>query len=428
MIRSPLRRILPLAIPLALAFGLEAAEPTLPATAVYKNGSLQFPTGIHYLEQTIEIRLAEHGSIQIHGEGRARLVMLGEGPAIRLIGTHDGTAAPSTVGQRIWDRENAPTIRDLEIIGDNADCEGVELIGTMQPTLRNLTIRRTRDAIRLAERNRNVIISNCHLYENRGAGIAFDHVDLHQSNITGCHISYNEAGGIVIEGGNVRNVHITGCDIEANMGEGSPTANVLLDAAGGSIGEVAITGCTIQHTHDATNSANIRMNLLSPKRAFAEERRHGNITIAGNVLSDTQVNIDIRHTRGVSISGNTIWKGYQHNIRVRDSSAIVLTGNVMDRNERYHYGDGASARLGIRLANCSRCTLTGNVLNGVGPSTEAAIDMVNSDQINIHGCTIADYPKNGVRIENCSRTQVVESLIAPAGEDGRQILRLPKQN
>ena len=428
MIRSLQRHILPLATPLILALQLVAAEPVVPATAIYENGSLRFPTGIHYLEKTIEIRLADHGSIQIRGEGRARLVMLGEGPAIRLIGTHDGTAAPSTVRQRIWDRENAPTVRDLEIIGDNADCDGVELIGTMQPTLRNLTIRRTRDAIRLAERNRNVIVSNCHLYENRGAGIVFDHVDLHQSNITGCHISYNEVGGIVIRGGNVRNVHITGCDIEANMGEGNPTANVLLDAAGGSIGEVAITGCTIQHTHDATDSANIRLNLLSPKRAFADERRHGNITIAGNVLSDTQVNLDIRNARGVSISGNTIWKGYRHNIRVRDSSAIVLSGNVMDRNERYHYGDGASARLGVQLANCSRCTLTGNILNGVGASTEAAIDVIDSDQVNIHGCTIADYPKNGVRIENCTRTQVVESLISPAGEDGRQILRLTGQN
>ncbi|MEL6109349.1 MAG: right-handed parallel beta-helix repeat-containing protein [Planctomycetota bacterium] len=428
MIRPLHRRVFSLAIPLLFTFGLTAAEPQIPATAVYKNGSLEFPTGIHYLEKTIEIRLAEHGSIQIHGEGRARLVMLGEGPAIRLIGTHDGTADPSSVRQRIWDRENAPTIRDLEIIGDNADCHGVELVGTMQPTLRNLTIRRTGDAIRLAERNRNVIISNCHLYENRGAGIVYDHVDLHQSNVTGCHISYNAAGGIVIRGGNVRNVHIAGCDIEANMGEGPATANVLLEAAGGSIGEVAITGCTIQHTHEATDSANIRMNLLSPKRAFADERRHGNITISGNVLSDTQVNIDIRHTRGVSISGNTIWKGYKHNIHIRDSSAIVMSGNVMDRNERYHYGDGASARLGIHLANCSRCTLTGNVLNGVGASTEAAIDIVNSDQINIHGCTIADYPKNGVRLENCTRTQVVESLISPAGETGRQILRLPEQN
>ena len=122
------------------------------------------------------------------------------GAAIRLVGTHDGTADPKTVRKQVWDKEHAPVIRDLEIIGDHADCHGIELIGTMQPTIKNVTIRRTKDAIRLVQRNRNVIISDCHLYENRGVGIFYDHVNLHQSNITGSHISYNDAGGIVIRG------------------------------------------------------------------------------------------------------------------------------------------------------------------------------------------------------------------------------------
>ncbi|MEO1527886.1 MAG: right-handed parallel beta-helix repeat-containing protein [Planctomycetota bacterium] len=413
---------------LLLAFPLHAAEPSIPDSAVYQNGILEFPSGVHYLQKTIEFRLAEHGSLQIIGRGRARLVMLGAGPAIRLVGTHDGTADPKTVNPNVWDRENAPTVRDLEIIGDHPDCHGVELVGTMQTTLKNLTIRRTHDAIRLAQRNRNVIISDCHLYENRGVGVHYDHVNLHQSNLTGCHISYNEAGGVVIRGGDVRNVHITGCDIEGNMGSGKPTANVLLDADGGSIGEVAITGCTIQHTHESAGSANIRMNLLSPKRSFADELRHGNITISGNVLSDTRVNIDIRHARGVAITGNTIWKGYDRNIDIRDSASIVLSGNVMDRNERYHYGDGSSAKLGVRIADSSRCTLSANVLTGVGSAVEAAIDVIDSEEISIIGCTITDYPKHGVRLTNCVRSQVDQSMIAPAGEDGRQILRVARQD
>ena len=217
----------------------------------------------------------------------------------------------------------------------------------------------------------------------------------------------------MIEGGDVRNVHITGCDIEGNMPNGGPpTANVLLNADDGSIGEVAITGCTIQHDHRASGSANIRMNLKSPKRSFAKELRHGNVTVSGNVLSDTQINIDIVNARGVSIVGNTIWKGFEHNLRIRDSASITVSGNVMDRNDRYHYGDGGSAKLGIQITGSSRCTLSGNTLTGVG-EIPAAIDVVGSDQINVVGCTITDFPHHGISLRNCTRTQVSACLIAP---------------
>src|SRR5260221_7342265 len=107
----------------------------------------------------------------------------------------------------------------------------------MELTLTRLVVRRALHAIRLAGRNRNIVIADCHLYENRGIGIFYDDVDLHQSNIVGCHISYNAGGGIVSNGGNVRNIHIGTCDIESNQGPDSgPTANVLIDCSGSKYG------------------------------------------------------------------------------------------------------------------------------------------------------------------------------------------------
>ena len=62
---------------------------------------------------------------------------------------------------------------------------------------------------------------------------------------------------------------------------------------------IAITGCTIQHTHNAPDSANIRIMGEGKARPYAEgELRGGNITITGNILSDVQVNV---HLQKVSV-------------------------------------------------------------------------------------------------------------------------------
>src|SRR5207253_4970805 len=121
-------------------------------------------------------------------------------------------------------------------------------------------IRRCFHDIHLTTSNRNVIISDCHIYQNRGVGLFLDHVNLHQINVTGSHISYNDRGGVVVLGGEVRNLQVNGCDIESNHSKDqSPTANVLIDSTSGSNAEVAIVGNTIQHNHTSPGSANVRV-------------------------------------------------------------------------------------------------------------------------------------------------------------------------
>ena len=331
-------------------------------------GEIRFPRGVYRITKTITVELDRTGPISIVADGVARVVMSGPGPALRFVGTHEGTASPATVKDNVWRNQRTPTVDGLEIVGAHPQASGIEATGTMQLTVTRVVVRKSLHGIHLVKRNRNVVVSDCHLYENRAAGIYYDHVDLHQSNISGSHISYNRAGGIVVRGGNVRNIHIGTCDIEGNMGgpDSEPTANVLLDSTGGSIGEVAIVGCTIQHAYDAPDSSNIRVNGQSTPRPFTKERRHGNITIAGNVLSDAQVNVDVRNARGVTITGNTMWKGYGHNLRVADSASVVVVGNVFDRNPRYHYGDGDRAKLGLLFTDSDGCTISGNHIHGSG--------------------------------------------------------------
>src|SRR5205085_2724729 len=108
------------------------------------------------------------------------------------------------------------TILNLEIEGAHSEADGILLEGTMQSTLEGLLLRRLRDGVRITRRARNVLISHCHIYDNRRCGIWIDDANLHQVIITGSHISYNQVAGIKISGGQIRNVQITGNDIEYN--------------------------------------------------------------------------------------------------------------------------------------------------------------------------------------------------------------------
>jgi len=282
----------------------------------------------------------------------------------------------------------------------------------MKATFSKLLIRKAQHGIHLTKRNRNIIISDCHIYENSGIGVYLDHLNLHQINIANSHISYNDGGGIVQRGGDVRNLQVGNCDIESNMAEATPpTANVLIDATGGSIGEIAITGCTIQHTHNAGDSANIRIigeGLARPSYAKGE-LRGGNITITGNILSDIQTNIHLRKVRGVTIVGNTLWKGYAHDLLIEGSSSVVIGPNVFDRNPRYHYGDGASANRGLLFRDCDNVILTGLLIDSVWRK-EAGLVLERCRNFNISNCTILDCDNCGILMDDV-RDTIISSCV-----------------
>ena len=138
--------------------------------------------------------------------------------------------------------------------------------------------------------------------------------------------------------------------------------------------------------------------------------RHGNITIADNVLSDVGINVEIHHARAVTITGNTIWKGYERNLIVQDSKNIVLTGNVFDRNPRYHYGDGDQAKLGLLFRDCQDATLSGNHISGV-IDHEAALEIHACSRFNITGNSILDYGKTGILLDQVVFSRVSDCLI-----------------
>jgi parallel beta-helix repeat protein len=376
-------------------------------------GCIRLNAGTYRITEPIVIDLDRVGFTAFQGDTVATLVMAGPGPALRFQGTHFRSADPGGFSDDVWQRQRMPAVDGLAIRGEHPEAIGVEAAGTMQLTITRMHIRGVQHGIHLVENNRNVIISDCQIYENRGVGIYYDDVNLHQSNITGCHISYNDGGGIVSRGGNVRNVHISGCDLESNMSpETPPTANVLIDCTSSPYGtaEVAITGCTIQHNNPSPDSANIRILGRSQPSRDQQLVREGNVTITGNVLSDVQVNIHLRDCRGVAITGNTFWQGYQQNLLVEDCSNIVVGPNNLDRNPRYTYGNTSQANNAIVFRNSDDCTLTGLHITNVWRSP-AGLLIDNCRRFHVTACAILDCDHAGLLLRDVRDSRVSDCLI-----------------
>ncbi len=374
-----------------------------------RGGAIVFPPGAYRITRPLEVNLAETGWVSFHGFGTARLQMAGAGPAIRFLGTHTGSADPKRVHPGVWQHERFPVVEGIEIVGDHPEASGIEAIQTMQLTIANTLIRQTFHGIRLHQRNRNVILSHCHIYENRGIGVFLDDVDLHQINIVGCHISYNAAGGIVVRKGYLRNLQVSGCDIEANMSvETEPTANILIDSRESEYGhaEIAITGCTIQHYSKVPGSTNVRFFGQD-----AKGRLWGNLTIAENVLSDVERNIEIIGARGVCITGNTFWGAVAEDLLITDSRNIVVGPNTFDQNPNYaHQGPYQG---GVCLRNCNDCTLNGLQFADV-QAPQAALLVQNCHGINIINCQFTDCGPAGILLDQVTDSRVSDCIIRVA--------------
>ncbi len=329
-------------------------------------GNLLLSMGKRYrITAPLIIDLSKHGAVKVTGAGGATLIMDGPGAAIRFVGSHEGTASPRSFKPATWN-ERMPIISDIEILGAHPEADGVELRQTVAPIVSRVSVRWCRHGIHLVDRNRNVIVADCHLYENSGVGLFLDNVNLHQINVTNTHVSYNRQGGIVVQNGNVRNLHITGCDIEGNMpGDETPTktANILIeltepaDGRKGSVAEVSITGCTIQHSANyspvpgkqaAPGAANIR---LAGKASYPIN----SVTITGNILSDTTNNIVVRHSTDIAITANNFFAPGDKNLVVADSKRVVVTGNTF--NPRQHVRPGT-----IEFQAADDCVLSGNTI------------------------------------------------------------------
>jgi hypothetical protein len=391
-------------------------------SAIAGGGAIRLKSGTFRVTKTLVVELNKTGPVSFVGDGTARIDMRGEGPAILFVGTHAGTADPSTVASVVWEKERMPLVRGIEFTASHPNGDAIGAEGTMQLTLTELVIRDVRHGIHLRKRNRNIAINQVNIYNNRGVGIYYDQVNLHQSNITGSHISYNKLGGVVIAGGDVRNVHITGCDIEANMSESlGYRANVWVECVKGSGAEIAITGCTIQHTASVPDSANIV--FMGGEEDFkAEAPRWGHLTIADNILTDAHHNIWLKNSRGVTITGNSFGEGHQEHLLIESSESVVVGANVFDRNPPYYTSKAKESRDVLLFRDCKDCVVQGVLLNGIA-AKEGAIQLERCTGMNVQGCSILEHGEIGLSLRDCRDCWITGCMFRGNGDAGASAIK-----
>jgi Pectate lyase superfamily protein/Right handed beta helix region len=358
------------------------------------DGIVVLPRGNYRVTKPIEIDLNRHGRTAISGDGGiARLIMDGPGPAIRLVGTHGGSADPDSFKPPVWEMQRMPTVTQLEIVGGHDQSDGIELEGTMQPTITGVLIRQCRYGVHLVKRNRNVLLADSHIYNGRGAaiGVYFDGVNLHQTNIVGCHISYCRHAGIKIQRSEIRNLQITGCDIEYNFDPGAADcADVWIDSRESTVREGTIASCTIQ-AKKSPGGANVRIEGADTE--FSEKA--GLWTITGNLITSQSANVLLRSCRGVAVVGNIFGSGYERNLVIEKCQNISVGSNTLDYNPDYkgEHIDGVTIR-GSRGIN-----LSGLILESVAAGSAesgGAIEVFDSQEISIANCQVFDPLYRGI--------------------------------
>jgi parallel beta-helix repeat protein len=386
------------------AVGDGKADDTAAIEAAVKagHGVVYFPKGNYRITRTIVVDLNLLGETSLVGTGGACVIMAGAGPAFHFIGTHNGTAAPDSVRDQVWDKERLPIITGFEIRGSHTESIGLRLEKTMQTILTNLLIRRCKVGVHLVRRNRNLIIDHCHIYHNRQIGIDFDHVNLHQAIISDSHISYNPVAGIRLLGGEMRNFQIVGNDIEYNhdvKNEGS--ADVLIDMRpkGSTFREGTIVGNTIQ-ARPSPNGANLR--FLGGKNLSTG----GLLTITGNLIGSQTHNIHLVNCRGVTVSGNSIYSAAEHSLWLENCANIVAGNNTIDWNpdhKKKHLVDG------ILIKGCKGVTLSNTIIENSfqgSSQTGGAIDVRTSEDVAIVNCQVLDFRFRGITLTDAVRCRV----------------------
>ncbi len=377
------------------------------------DGHLVFPRGDYLISRPLYVPLTLHGRLSIEGAGGvAKLIMAGAGPALHLVGTHAKTALPESVAEAVWHKERLPTIRGLEVVGSHPQADGVRIEGAMQPTLQALLIRRCRHGVHLVNRDRNVIISDCHIYHNSGVGVFLDRVNLHQINIHGNHISYCKQGGIVVAGSEVRNIQICSNDIEYNFDKKADTsADVLFDCREGTVREGTIVGNTIQAS-PSPQGANVRLIGAGKDNPNAA----GLLAITGNLIGSQRTALHLRACRGVAVSGNCIYSGHEHALWALDSENLVVGANTIDHNPEYR---GKSTDR-ILFQGCRNVTITGLIQQHARDAEvepPASLEVDGCQNLSVTGCQFLGACVRGISVGGSSMVRIADCTIRPRLRD-----------
>lgn len=410
--------------------GITDDTPALEHALQEGDGVLRLHKGTFRLTRPLVFDLSKTGHAAVIGDGgTSTLVMAGPGPAIKIVGTHKGTSQPKSVTSDTWLKERFPTLAGFEIRGEHPEAVGIELARTLQPTLSQVLVRRCRYGIHLTERNRNVLITDCHIYDNEVYGIYFDRCDLHQTNVIGCHISFNKRAGIKSLAGDVHNLQITGNDIEYNNRPGIDTAEeggaeIDFDATEGTISEVTISTNTIQATIQP-GGANLRIRGSQPGTTQGACL----IAITGNIIGSNMRGLELTRAYRVTLTGNTIYDAGEYSVAARSCRGLAIGANTVC----WKADEALPPRDGLLFDDCDQVAITGLTAERLcSGSVESGAGMMfhGCRDLQVTGCQIIDPLYAGLELKGCTRGVVTGNSIVDRRETAtmKDAIRLGGQN
>jgi parallel beta-helix repeat protein len=209
----------------------------------------------------------------------------------------------------------------------------------------------------------------------------------------------------------VRNIQICSNDIEYNYDlKAKESADVLFDCRAGTVREGTLVGNTVQAVQ-SPGGANVR---------FLGAKDHPNavglFAITGNLLGSQATVLDLHACRGVVISGNSIYSGYQHAIRAEDAEHLVIGANSIDHNPEYK-GNSTDR---VVLRRCRNISITGLVMQHTRPPsapTTESMEIRDCQNVSVTGNQILNARERGIALAGCSTVRVADCTIRGRAED-----------
>lgn len=308
---------------------------------------LLFEAGRCYrLGSTVDLPLKKIRGVAGNG---ASLVVDGDHPAVRIVGTRDGTASPGYGDNRAAARtEFGATVRDLAVHGPVYAHAGTGLVATKTFGLSVVDCQFSglRTGLAFVGRNRNATVRGNRIWDNRDHGVAFVDGDLHQINVLGNHVSYSERC-VYAANSSIANLQFVGNDVETSPSAAGPVEAVIhVDTSGeGSFVESVVANNTIQGHGTVENALRAGPGTCYEILISGNEFRN----VAGSLLSFDACSY-------LSIRGNALVNGGTAIEVARYGGYLVVDGNVANRVDRfldaYVYGDLLSSVVTGNLARC----------------------------------------------------------------------------
>lgn len=384
-------------------------------------GKLSFdPSKKYFLGKTLTIDAAAVNALV---GNRATFIVGGNFPAFTVTGLMtSGSANPGTNGA-LSKAHGGFLIDGVRIYGYVEGVgTGLLLSGMFKPRIRDCDIMYLQRGIQFSNLNRDVIISDNHVYACRDYGVYFDDsTDIHQLNILGNIITYCTKN-IFLDNADIYNLQIVGNDIELGTYPSgvaaADKADIWINAQTSYVECVSVVGNTLED-HWTANQL-IRLNGAAAGN-IASVNIGDNST--GNALRD---DINMGGVSNVSIGGH-FKRSYGYAVRatgpiagLKYSAGVLRSGG---QGGGMFISEGAYIH---RDVNMNGCRLSGDSANGAivvtGATSLRNFTVGNSviydksaTSIRLQATSMANVRVDFNNIDNVDATDVTNAIEITAG-------------